>query len=42
MISTVKPINQSIKQLKGIALKPSRVINLEEMETAIEVEGAKL
>ncbi|MDO9268325.1 MAG: hypothetical protein Q7T96_04330 [Methylobacter sp.] len=33
---------QSIKQLKGMAPKPDRVISLEEMETAIQLEGAKL
>ena len=32
---------QSIKQLKGIAPKPERVISLEEMKQAIELEGAK-
>ena len=32
----------SIKQLKGIAPKPERVISLEEMNEAIELEGAKL
>ena len=35
-------IVQSIKQLKGIAPKPDRAISLEEMETAIQLEGAKL
>ena len=34
--------NQSIKQLKGIAPKPERIISLEEMDTAIQLEGAKL
>jgi hypothetical protein len=34
--------NRSIKRLKGMALKPDRVISLEEMETAIQLEGAKL
>ena len=33
---------QSIKQLKGIAPKPERIISLEEMNAAIELEGAKL
>jgi hypothetical protein len=33
---------QSIKQLKGMAPKPDRVISLEKMETAIQLEGAKL
>ncbi|MEI6707902.1 MAG: hypothetical protein WCK96_12305 [Methylococcales bacterium] len=33
---------QSIKQLKGIAPKPERVMSLEEMKQAIELEGAKL
>jgi hypothetical protein len=33
---------QSIKQLKGMAPKPERAISLEEMETAIQLEGAKL
>jgi SpoU rRNA methylase family enzyme len=32
---------QSIKQLKGIAPKPERVISLEEINEAIELEGAK-
>lgn len=32
---------QSIKQLKGIAPKPQRVVSLEEMEAAIQLEGAK-
>ena len=35
-------IVQSIKQLKGIAPKPDRVISLDEMETAIQLEGAQL
>lgn len=34
--------SQSIKLLKGIAPKPSKVISIEEMNTAIELEGAKL
>jgi hypothetical protein len=33
---------QSIKQLKGIAPKPARVSSLEEMETVIQLESAKL
>ncbi|MCK9637985.1 MAG: hypothetical protein M0R41_17070 [Methylobacter tundripaludum] len=32
---------QSIKQLKGIAPKPGRVVSLEEMDAAIQLEGAK-
>ncbi|MDO9048164.1 MAG: hypothetical protein Q7U66_10565 [Methylobacter sp.] len=32
---------QSIKQLKGIAPKPERVVSLEEMDAAIQLEGAK-
>jgi len=32
---------QSIKQLKGIAPKPVRIISLEEMDAAIQLEGAK-
>ena len=35
-------LHQSIKQLKGIAPKPERVISLEEMESAIQLEGARL
>jgi hypothetical protein len=31
---------QSIKPLKGMAPKPNRVISLEEMEMAIQLEGA--
>lgn len=31
----------SIKDLKGIAPKPERIISLEEMDAAIELEGAK-
>ena len=38
MIWKVIPINQ----LKGMAPKPDRVISLEEMERAIQLEGAKL
>ena len=34
-------VQQSIKQLKGIAPKPERIISLEEMNEAIELEGAK-
>ena len=34
--------HQSIKQLKGIAPKSERIISLEEMDTAIQLEGAKL
>lgn len=34
--------DQSIKQLKGIAPKPVRAVSLEDMETAIQHEGAKL
>lgn len=34
--------HQSIKQLKGIAPKPERVVSLEEMDDAIQLEGAKL
>jgi hypothetical protein len=33
---------QSIKILKGIAPKPQRVVSLEEMDLAIQSEGAKL
>lgn len=33
--------HQSIKQLKGIAPKPQHSISLEEMNNAIELEGAK-
>lgn len=32
---------QSIKQLKGIAPKPERAVSLEEMDAAIQLEGAK-
>lgn len=32
---------QSIKQLKGIAPKPERVVSLGEMDEAIQLEGAK-
>ena len=32
--------DQSTKQLKGMAPKPNRPISLEEMETAIQLEGA--
>jgi hypothetical protein len=32
---------QSIKQLKGIAPKPERTVSLDEMEIAIQLEGAK-
>jgi hypothetical protein len=34
--------SQSIKRLKGIAPKPNKVVSIEEMNTAIELEGAKL
>lgn len=34
--------HQSIKKLKGLAPKPQRVISLEEMDSAIQLEGAKL
>ena len=34
--------SQSIKRLKGIAPKPNKVVSVEEMKTAIELEGAKL
>jgi predicted DNA-binding antitoxin AbrB/MazE fold protein len=37
-----EPTRQSIKELKGIAPKPQRVISLEEMDNAIQLEGAKL
>lgn len=33
---------QSIKQLKGIVPKPERMVSLEEMDTAIQLEEAKL
>lgn len=32
----------SIKSLKGIAPKPNKIISLEEMDEAIQLEGAKL
>jgi len=31
----------SIRQLKGIAPKPEQVVSLEEMDAAIQLEGAK-
>ncbi|MBT9100477.1 hypothetical protein [Methylovulum psychrotolerans] len=34
--------HQSIKQLKGIAPKPEQAISLEEMDAAIQLEGARL
>ena len=37
-----EPAQQSIKKLKGIAPKPQRVISLEEMHDAIQMEGANL
>jgi hypothetical protein len=33
---------QSIKQLKGIAPKPEQAISLEEMDTAVQLEGTRL
>jgi hypothetical protein len=33
---------QSIKRLKGIAPKPNKIVSIEEMNRAIELEGAKL
>lgn len=35
-------LEQSIKHLKGIAPKPVRAVSLEDMEVAIQHEGAKL
>ena len=37
-----KTRHHSIKQLKGIAPKPNTVISLDEMNIAIELEGAKI
>lgn len=33
--------HHSIRQLKGLAPKPKQVISIEEMNAAIELEGAK-
>lgn len=33
---------QSTKKLKGIVRKPERAISLKEMDTAIQLKGAKL
>lgn len=35
-------IDSSIKKLKGIVPKPNKAISLEEMDNAIQMEGAKL
>ncbi|MFZ2725773.1 MAG: hypothetical protein WAX77_05960 [Methylococcaceae bacterium] len=35
-------MNHSIKQLKGLVPKPHKTISLEDMDNAIELEGAKL
>jgi hypothetical protein len=40
--SNEEPAHQSIRKLKGIAPKPQRVVSLEEMDKAIQLEGAKL
>ncbi len=34
-------VQKNIKKLKGIAPKPLKTISLEEMNEAIEIEGAK-
>jgi hypothetical protein len=39
---TEPPAQTSITQLKGIAPKPERAISLEEMDEAVQLEGAKL
>ncbi len=35
-------LHSSIKQLKGIAPKPKHTVSLEDMNEAIQLEGAKL
>jgi len=39
--NTNQSAGYSIKQLRGIALKPKTVVSLEEIKAAIEFEGSK-